>query len=80
MFDILSDEELSGLPTMTATLPQPHIVAEAQKKHTLGQVYDWGEKGCPHNTEPDPYSNGRISTCRKRECEYCWKELEKETK
>lgn len=64
MFDILSDGRDWAVVRKAK---------EAQKKHTLKQVIEWGNEPCPHLAT---LSDGLPAA--KRHCYQCWAELAKE--
>ena len=77
-FKILSDEEMAKALRDSYAYDRPDIteeyitieditLAQAEQKHTLKQVIDWGNELCLQ------HHAGLV----KHECEYCWAELEK---
>ena len=69
---ILSPEERHSLLSDSPKESISTVIAKAERKHTLKQVIDWGDEPCPHDKG--------FGLARKRDCNMCWAELEKEGK
>ena len=94
MFDILSDEELGqvyelcaetadcpfGVEDADCDLCIKRLSARVEQKHTLKQVYDWGNEPCKNGAHAMSHyfyvKHGYY--CHQRDCHNCWQELQKE--
>ena len=76
MFDILPKEL-----RVIGDTDDLDILCEAQKKHTLQQVIEWGNEVCPHQSSDVSQPTLRLhyqQDILKKECDKCWAELVKE--
>ena len=76
-FDILSNEELTNAYLSARFIrgetvgERDRTIAQAEQKHTLKQVIEWGEEECPHHFNHPAYT-------MRRECRLCWEDIQKE--